>query len=234
LTASANPVLVQNAVTLTATITSPVGTPTGSVVFSDSGNPLSTANLIGGVATVTLSTLTAGSHTITAIYSGDANFNSATTPAVSEMVEDFTLASGGTSSQTIQPGGTATFNFPFSLTVGAILPAAVTLSVSGQPSGATYTFAPSSLAAGSDPTSFTLSVQAPQTAMLEQRTRSGASFGFVVTGMLLAPFFGRLRRSRKWLQRAAILVVLASGVATLTSLTGCGGGSSAGSSNPSP
>src|ERR1017187_10481520 len=52
LAASPNPVLAHNTVTLTATVSSSVSTPTGSVTFSDSGTTLGTANLSGGSATL--------------------------------------------------------------------------------------------------------------------------------------------------------------------------------------
>jgi hypothetical protein len=68
-------------VTLTATVTTPAGDPIptfsdGTVTFYDGGTWLGTANLSGSPATATLTTtaLVAGSHTITAAYSGDNNF----------------------------------------------------------------------------------------------------------------------------------------------------------------
>ena len=76
LTTSAPTVLLQNAVTLTAMVSSSVGTPTGTVTFFDgsSATPLGAGSLMNGVATLTVSSLTVGSHSITAVYSGDANF----------------------------------------------------------------------------------------------------------------------------------------------------------------
>jgi hypothetical protein len=113
LTTSPNPVLVQNAVTLTAIVASSVGTPTGSVIFSDIGTTLAMANLNGGAATLTISTLAVGSQSITAVYGGDGNFNSESSTAVNEIIEDFTLTTNS-SSQTVQPGGTATYTLPMS------------------------------------------------------------------------------------------------------------------------
>lgn len=84
LIASPNPVLVQNAVTLTATVASSAGTATGSVVFSDSGTTLGTVNLNGGIATLSISALTIGSHSLAATYSGDGNFNSVISAVFSE------------------------------------------------------------------------------------------------------------------------------------------------------
>ena len=62
-------------VTFTANVTSLSGTPTGSVSFTDGANPLATVPLVSGGATLSVSTLTPGTHSITGTYSGDANFS---------------------------------------------------------------------------------------------------------------------------------------------------------------
>lgn len=49
--------------------------PTGSVVFKDRATTLGSAPLAGGVASFTTSSLGIGSHFISAVYSGDSNFN---------------------------------------------------------------------------------------------------------------------------------------------------------------
>ena len=120
LSAAPNPALVQTAVTFTATVSSPNSTPSGTVVFADGGAPLGTGMLTNGVAAFTLSTLTAGQHSITAAYSGDANFTPLTSAAVVETVQDFqvTLGAGDPAAQTIQPGGTASYAFSFSPRAG--------------------------------------------------------------------------------------------------------------------
>lgn len=77
---SVNPSVAGQSVTFTATVTSGAGTPTGTVQFKiDGSNFGSPVTLIGGTATsAAISTLSvAGSpHTVTALYSGDANFTS--------------------------------------------------------------------------------------------------------------------------------------------------------------
>ncbi len=76
LTSSANPSLVGQSVTFTATVTAPDGggvAPDGTVSFLDGNNTLFTGQLVGGVLTYTTSTLTNGLHPITAVYSGDVN-----------------------------------------------------------------------------------------------------------------------------------------------------------------
>ena len=227
LTASPNPVLAQSVVTLTATVSSSVSTPTGSVVFSEGSTTLGTANLRGGIATLTISTLTAGTHSIAAVYGGDPNFNSISSAAVSETVQDFTLTVGGSgSSQTVAPGGTATFTLPMSPTGGTTFPAAVTFLASGLPPGFTAGFNPTGLIAGSSATNVALVIQVPATAMLEKNGLPGRGLPLVALGMLMLPFVGGLRRSTKRLQRIAIVLIALAGVGCAAALTGCGGGGS--------
>ena len=68
------------AITFTAHVAGMAGPPTGTVNFYDGNAFLGTGTLSGGQATFTTSTLSVGTHKITATYSGDANFNPATTP----------------------------------------------------------------------------------------------------------------------------------------------------------
>lgn len=73
---SADPSLLGQSVTLKANVTtnSPgAGTPTGNVTFYDGATALGKAALSNGVAVFTTSTLAVGSHSISAVYSGDAN-----------------------------------------------------------------------------------------------------------------------------------------------------------------
>ncbi len=72
LAAAPSPSVVGQAVTLTATVSSAatgVGTPSGTVTFKDGAAVLGTADLSGaGVATLPVSTLAAGGHSLTAEY----------------------------------------------------------------------------------------------------------------------------------------------------------------------
>lgn len=76
LSSSANPALPGQSVTFTATVTGN-GTPTGTVTFYDGSTELGTGTLdSNGNATYTTSTLSPGTHNISADYSGDSNFAS--------------------------------------------------------------------------------------------------------------------------------------------------------------
>jgi len=227
LSSSVNPVLVQNAVLLIATISSPLSTPTGSVTFFDGSTPLGTGTIAGGVATLSTTALAVGSHSITAAYQGDTNFLPLSSSALTQTVLDFMLnisSSGG--SATVVPGGTAIYQLTVSPSGAAAFPAAVTLTVSGLPTGATYTIAPSTIAAGAGATNVILTIIAPQ--VFAQLERNGPRFGpraapFALA-LLLLPFIGRTRRSKKHLGRVrAVLILLLAGLGA-TSLMGCGSG----------
>jgi len=85
LTAGANPSLVGDALTFTANVTP--NSATGTVVFFDGSNVISgNVTLIGGAASFTTSSLPFGIHSVTAQYSGDANFNGSTSSALSQTV----------------------------------------------------------------------------------------------------------------------------------------------------
>lgn len=78
-------------VALAATVTklsSGTGTPTGTVTFTITGGPTLNAPLNAtGQASTSTSTLTAGPHTVTATYSGDACFATSTSAPVAHTVQ---------------------------------------------------------------------------------------------------------------------------------------------------
>jgi autotransporter-associated beta strand protein len=91
LVASPTTATLGQTVTLTATVhpappSTGGPTPTGSITFMDGTNFLGTATLTNAVATFTTSSLTTGTHSITAIYINDGNYSSSTSPAVSVVI----------------------------------------------------------------------------------------------------------------------------------------------------
>jgi len=213
-----------DSVTFTVTVSSSTGTPSGTVTFMDGTAQLGTGTLSGGSATYSTSALTAGSHSITGVYSGDNTFGSVTSAAITQVVESFSItpASGSSSTATVSPGGQAKF------TLAVTPPAAgtaLTFSVSGLPAGATGTFSPSTLAVGASATTVTLTVSVPATAAVRPMERPfGRGTWPVALGLLLLPFARRLRRaSRGWL---SLLVLLIASLAIGFGVSGCGGSSS--------
>ena len=89
---SLNPSFSGQAVTFTATVTVPANVPTGTVQFQDGGVNLGTAVTLAnnsGVFAAQLQTsgLSVGTHSINAIYSGDNNFSTSTSPAITQIVK---------------------------------------------------------------------------------------------------------------------------------------------------
>jgi pseudomonalisin len=76
------------AVTLSATITGL--SPSGTVQFMDGSTALGTASIIAGVASLQTSTLSVGTHTITALYSGDTNNTASTSANIVQTVSEAT------------------------------------------------------------------------------------------------------------------------------------------------
>jgi MYXO-CTERM domain-containing protein len=117
LKSSADPAPRGTPVTFTATIlgVGVLGQPTGDVVFTADGKPLGTATLDDShTASVTTADLSGGSHTITAVYQGDANFPPGTQAQFVERISAALTTTTVTSSKNPSPFGT---NVTFTVTV---------------------------------------------------------------------------------------------------------------------
>jgi hypothetical protein len=230
LATSVNPTLVQSAITFTAAVTSAIGTPTGTVSFMDGATQLGTGAIANGVAAFTTSTLAVGAHTITAVYTGDTNFITVTSSAQTETVLDFSLnissvtGTGPVTSATVQPGGTAVFTVTISPVGSTTFPAAITLSASGLPPGATYVISPATLVAGSGTQTVTLTIQLPPSIAALHHGDGMNQFAPFALALLLLPFAGLMRKHAKRFGRMTwIVLLLIASVATMAGVTGCGG-----------
>lgn len=111
-------------VTLTATVTGSSGTPSGTVTFTVDGNPFGSAALSStGTATLQTSSLSVGSHSITASYAGNADF---TASASSIMV--LSVSQATTTTTLSNSPATVVFGQPATLTatVAPVAPGAGT------------------------------------------------------------------------------------------------------------
>jgi hypothetical protein len=133
LTTSVNPSVFGQAVNFTATVSASApgsGTPTGTVTFLDGGTSIGSGTLSGGSASFSTSALAVGTHSITASYGGSGSFNSSTSGAVNQTVnQDGTSTTVASSVNPSSSGQTVTFT----ATVSASAPG------SGTPTG-TVTF----------------------------------------------------------------------------------------------
>jgi hypothetical protein len=106
LTATPNPAAVTENVTFSFTATAASGTATGTAKFYDGTTLLSSQPLASGGASLTLSTLSVGSHTVTVQYSGDASYMAGTSNPVTEVINSATSTTTLSTSAASVPVGT--------------------------------------------------------------------------------------------------------------------------------
>lgn len=135
LTSSPSPSVFGQAVTFTATVTPnapATGTPTGTVTFSEGQTTLCSAVvLVGGSTDCATAALSVGTHSVTAVYSGDANYVTSTSSPRSQIVNK----AATTTTMTSSPGSPSASGQSVTFTAAI----AVTAPGSGTPSG-TVTF----------------------------------------------------------------------------------------------
>jgi sugar lactone lactonase YvrE len=236
---SINPGMSQNPITFTAIVTATAGAPTGSVNFLDGTTVLGSGTVSGGVATFTTSALATGTHTISAVYSGDTNFISSASSALTQAVINFSITpntSGSVSgdTQTMASGGQATFSLAIAPTTGVSFPLPTTLTVTGLPSGATATLTTAGWVQQSD-TSWTLPANTTLTDLTlniqwnviaanhhEQPIGMASHLAPLLLGLLVLPFSARFRRAGRRLGRKAstLLLVIALAAASV-GMSGC-------------
>ncbi|SEF73128.1 Ig-like domain (group 3) [Bryocella elongata] len=207
-------------ITLTAKVTSAVTSsqPTGTVNFVSGGTVLAAASVNNsGIATVTTTTLPAGTYTITAVYSGDSGFGGSTSNGVQvALISQQYVVSSTPASMTVSAPGSASTTFTIAPISGYI--GGVDFACSGLPANTQCAFIPATV-------QFTGTNLAPQTVTLTITTDTPAPS----TVAWVLPFGSLLllgaQRRRKWLSirnsMLTALVVVAS-CSALLGLSGCG------------
>lgn len=109
--ASDNPITFGQSVTLTATVSAAVGTPTGSVTFSDGSTTLGAAALSGGVASINVPALQAGDHSVVAAYAGDGNDSASTSDNLA-----LTVNKAGSATTVLSSSNPAVYGTPVTFT----------------------------------------------------------------------------------------------------------------------
>ena len=158
LASSLNPAGYSQTITFTATVQNSIGgTATGSVSFVDNGVQLGSVALSGNIARLTTSSLNAGSHSILAVYGGDANFAGSTSGSLSQTVNAAATSTSLVSSlNPAKAGQTVTFTASVSSSVAGTQTGTVSFYVDGNAtpagsaalSGGTAQFSTSTLAGG--------------------------------------------------------------------------------------
>lgn len=213
--------------------------PTGSVTFSEGATVLGTGPLnSSGVATLTITNLTSlGSHSITAVYRGDANNLGSASNVLLVTVDAATFTfSAAPASQSITSGSSAAYNL--TVTPSGSYTSQVNFSCSFSPSStATCSASPVTPNANIITTALTISGATAAAAVVQASTnaeqRHSLLFAsFMPMGVIGVLLFAGTRRSKMYRMRHFLLpaTLLLVGVALL----GCGGGSSTTSSAPPP
>jgi len=163
LTSSANPSVYAQAVTFTAQVTALRGTPTGTVQFAidgtNFGSPVS-LNSSGQATSPSVSSLSVGSHTITATYSGDATYTGSSGNLTQTVQQAPAITTASSTTFTVGTPGSFTVTatgFPHpSLTESGNLPAGVSFHDNGNGT-ATLSGTPAAGTAGTYPLILTAS-----------------------------------------------------------------------------
>ncbi len=198
---SPNPSSFGQPVTFTATVTGSGGTPTGTVTFKDGTTALGTMALSGNQAILVVSTLSGGSHSMTAVYNGDGSYGSSTSAPLTQIVNQNT--SNVTLASSVNPSAvgqsvtfTATVTGSGGIATGTVTfkDGATTLGTGTLNGGGQATFATSSLTAGSHPitaayggdSNFAAGTSAPLT-----QTVGGTSSATTLTSSVNPSAFGQ-------------------------------------------
>jgi hypothetical protein len=216
--------------------------PTGTVQFFDGKTALNPAVKVNNlVATLTTTQLNNGTNSITATYSGDANFVTSTSGAVTVVIGNPDFQLGVNPGNVLIPAtGAGSANVVLSPGPGLGFVGPVALACSGLPMGSTCAFTPAQPQLnGLSPVTVSMTVTRPslQTGSLLRNARPGANWRAAsLSGMALAGAVLLVwpRKLRSW--RVVLFVLVA---AFLGALTGCShagstsAGGGGGSSNTS-
>jgi hypothetical protein len=217
---------------MTATINSSQGTPTGPIVFHDGNTDLGNAPLnANGIATLTINTLAAGAHSLTASYAGDGNFEASTSLQITTTIaaRDFSLGANPLAA-TVTAGQSTSFNVTVTATGGFVDPVTFSCPVL---TGITCTFNPPMVTPNGAPIGTMLTVTTSAGV-----TRYGHVLGITGSGFLLASLglIGILALLKETTRKphAAFLRVAAGALTVITlalTLVSCGGYTTSGQTN---
>ncbi|MGA2813549.1 MAG: Ig-like domain repeat protein [Candidatus Acidiferrum sp.] len=174
--------------------------PTGTISFLDSQVSIGSVALTSASAQFSAANLSAGTHSIIAVYSGDANFQpssslAATVTVASPPAADYSL-SLPSAALTVNAGAAAALTLTVTPKNGFKQP--VTFACSGLPSGATSTFSPPSVTPANGPAATTMTIQVPVTRAMVITANPGKSFATysLVAGSLVRGISARTLATR--------------------------------------
>jgi hypothetical protein len=230
----ANPANLGSQITLTATLSpyaiggeSTNGEP---VTFYNGGASLGTGTLSSGVAAISLSSLPAGTSTLTAAFVGDAFFAASTSPALNETVvaPNYSVTISP-SSGTIAPGGAIQPSITVSPAGG--FDQQISFGCSGLPAYSTCNFSPATVTPDgtntAKSTTLTISTNVANSVLQNVKIPHGSGHGGLVGDLLLVLggllIVGKGARRLSWKANGGLAGVLSSLVVATALLVGCAG-----------
>jgi hypothetical protein len=235
---SANPSYTNQPITFSAQVTSfTTAVPAGTVTFLDGTTTIGSSSLnASGVATFTASTLSVGTHNISAAYGGNGNFIVSASPIVSQVVAgpDFSLSATALSPSSVAPGASAKSTITISPT-GGLNPSAVTLTCSVSPAlnpATTCSLGAISVTNDTGTSTLVVATTGSQAALASPAGEKGSgmlfAIGLIVPAILLGGAGVNKPNRRKLLSFCLIFLMLGGCLLQVA----CGGGG--GSSTPAP
>jgi hypothetical protein len=233
LTSSSNPAFSGASVTFTATVTTTGGNaPTGTVTFNDGTTALGTGTLstVSGaqVATFATSTLTVGTHSITAVYGGDSKNAGSTSSVLSQVIAappTFTMTTPTTPHTLLSGQSTMSSTFTVTPTGGAATFAAdVTFVCNGLPDATVTCSAPqiNAGATGTQTVILTITTKGPNSGTVKRRADNRSPWlplTLPLAGIVMVGLAGR-KMSRVATAAGMCLMLVLAGF-----LISCGGSS---------
>jgi parallel beta-helix repeat protein len=229
MTVTPTTILAGQSMTFNTTVAGPGGTPTGTVAIMEDDINIISATLASGAASISTTYLSAGAHSMTAYYVGDATFAPSTSSPMQVNVQDYSIALTSvalsvTTGQSVSTTLTATPIAGFSGTIiySCALPAVMT--------GATCSAAPVTLN-GSGTQSTTLVVTTLAASSKERTSRAEhmlSGIAFLLCACLSAPW----KWKNRWRGQSFIAILLITSAIIAMSMSSCGGGGSSSTSNP--
>jgi hypothetical protein len=220
LTASSNPATAGQNITLTATIQGAHATPTGNVTFYDGTSPLATAALnANGTAVYSTNALPAGKHSLRAVFGPTENFDSVTSPDLSEVIQSPAAAPTGPASFSIGVGSVSvvageTVSIPVTFSNGTLK-----LACSNLPDEATCVFSSPAASGSGSKAALLLKTAAPRDC---GTTAPYGTANLPFAAPVAAGLFILFLPKRRPFMRGLLTTLITVGV--LTTMTGCGTG----------
>jgi Pro-kumamolisin, activation domain/Bacterial Ig-like domain (group 3) len=228
LISSPNPANFGVSVTFTATVTTTGSTlPTGTVTFNDNGTALGSPVALNSsqVATFATSTLTAGTHSITAVYGGDTKNAGSTSAVLSQVIvaPTFTITTPSTPHTLLS--GQSTVSSTFTVTPTGTTTVPITFVCNNLPDATVTCSAPAIAAGATGPQTVTLTIATagPNSGIVKPQQRRAENrspwlpLTLPLAGIVMVGFAGR-----KMSKHSAIAGLCVS-LALLGLLVACGG-----------